>query len=294
MGQDEWDSMPGSSAVAGLAPTSAELFTRLCAVRPIGTGRLALVRRTCARVLGLAPLDDLDREGGATLGDDVVEAFATQFSIDVAALDDELRREFTETCGTDTFGTVQAIYLADMAPRVRAALDALFGESDGWPTRSPSEDDPNSWALIEEFIRVVHNMDSVDPVTSEVVRLRGARAHNCRLCQSLRSAPALAAGADEDLWAAIDGPQPDLTLRHRAAVALTDAMIWTPSRFGPDVVARVRAEFSPTQAVELVLDVMRNAANKIAVSLGADEARVSEGTEVYEIDADGVTHYGVA
>jgi alkylhydroperoxidase family enzyme len=103
----------------------------------------------------------------------------------------------------------------------------------------------------------------------------------------------LAAGADEQLWDAIDGPDPRLSAQHRAAVALTDGMIWTPGRLDAALVADVRTEFSPVQAVELVLDVMRNAANKIAVSLGADQARVSEGTEVYEIDAHGVTHYGV-
>ena len=43
------------------------------------------------------------------------------------------------------------------------------------------------------------------------------------------------------------------------------------------------------EALELTLDVMRNASNKIAVSLAADAPRVSEGTERYLIDADGQT-----
>jgi hypothetical protein len=42
-----------------------------------------------------------------------------------------------------------------------------------------------------------------------------------------------------------------------------------------------------------VLDVMRNGANKIAVALGADDPHVEEGIEVYEVDADGVAHYGL-
>jgi hypothetical protein len=36
---------------------------------------------------------------------------------------------------------------------------------------------------------------------------------------------------------------------------------------------------------------MRNAANKIAVSLGADTPRVPDGTERYLVDADGQTIY---
>lgn len=51
----------------------------------------------------------------------------------------------------------------------------------------------------------------------------------------------------------------------------------------------VREHFSHEQARELTLDVMRNASNKIAVSLKADQARVAEGTERYFIDADGQT-----
>ncbi len=42
---------------------------------------------------------------------------------------------------------------------------------------------------------------------------------------------------------------------------------------------------------ELTLDVMRNASNKIAVSLAADAPRVEHGTERYLIDADGQTVY---
>ena len=36
-----------------------------------------------------------------------------------------------------------------------------------------------------------------------------------------------------------------------------------------------------------MLDVARNAANKIAVALGADAAAVTEGVELFVTDADG-------
>ena len=51
----------------------------------------------------------------------------------------------------------------------------------------------------------------------------------------------------------------------------------------------MREHFSDAEAVELTLDVMRNASNKIAVSLAADTPRVAEGTERYLIDAEGQT-----
>ena len=51
----------------------------------------------------------------------------------------------------------------------------------------------------------------------------------------------------------------------------------------------MREHFADAEAAELTLDVMRNASNKIAVSLAADAPRVAEGIERYHIDAEGQT-----
>jgi hypothetical protein len=51
----------------------------------------------------------------------------------------------------------------------------------------------------------------------------------------------------------------------------------------------VWTHFTQDEAWELTLDVMRNACNKIMVSLGADAPRVEEGTELFHVDADGQT-----
>ena len=50
---------------------------------------------------------------------------------------------------------------------------------------------------------------------------------------------------------------------------------------------RVRAELSGAGTRRVVLDLVRNAANKIAVSLGGDEAVVTDGGEYYDVDASG-------
>ena len=47
----------------------------------------------------------------------------------------------------------------------------------------------------------------------------------------------------------------------------------------------MRAELTDAEIVEIVLDLVRNAANKIAVSLGGDEAVVTDGVEYYDVDA---------
>ena len=70
-------------------------------------------------------------------------------------------------------------------------------------------------------------------------------------------------------------------------------MIWNPGRIDPAVVAGLRAVASPSQQVELVLDVTRNALNKIAVGLGADAAHVEDGIEIYDVEPDGSLVYGL-
>ncbi len=144
-------------------------------------------------------------------------------------------------------------------------------------------------ALLNGFAPAVARLRALDPVTTEVVRLRGASQHNCRLCKSLREGHALDAGGSEGLYEQIEfyEKSADLTDAHKAALRYVDALVWSPAKIAPDVAAGVRKHFSADQAVELTLDVMRNAINKIAVALGGDAPRVAEGTERYLLGADG-------
>jgi len=64
-------------------------------------------------------------------------------------------------------------------------------------------------------------------------------------------------------------------------------MIWTPTAIPDDVVADVRRHLTDAEAVQVVLDVVRNAANKIAVALRADAPEVTEGVQLFTTDADG-------
>jgi alkylhydroperoxidase family enzyme len=145
--------------------------------------------------------------------------------------------------------------------------------------------------LFSQFLPGVARMRGLDPVTSEIVRLRGASQHNCRLCKSLREGNALDAGGSESLYDQIDRYEAadGLTDAQKAALRYVDALIWSPATIAPEVAAGVREHFSEGEAIELTMDVMRNASNKIAVSLAADAPRVEHGTERYVIDADGQT-----
>ena len=267
-------------------------LTRLVALSP-GDGRTtALVRRICARTLGLPALP---AEGAGRDGYAVVAEFAEQFSTDVTGISVEQRSRLWKVLGDDTFGVVTQIYIADFVPRVRAGLEAL-GVGDeylGWtvgPVAWDHATDPSD-LVFNEFLPTVARQRELDALTAEVVRLRGAAQHNCRLCKSLRETTALDAGGSETLYGDIEKfeASAELTERHKAALRYVDALIWSPGLIDDGVADGVRAHFSDAEAVELTLDVMRNASNKVAVALGGDAPRVEQGTEQYLLDVDGQT-----
>lgn len=212
--------------------------------------------------------------------------FAEQFGVDVSAITDGQRTALFAALGKATYPVVVRMYLADFLPRVRAGLTALGLPAD-W-TAGESDADPAD-VLFNRFLPAVARLRSLDPVTTEVVRLRGARAHDCRLCKSLRDSTALENGGSESLYDDVDRYETSelLSDAYKAALRYTDALIWTPSQIDPAVAADVLRQFTSEQARELTLDVMRNASNKIAVALKADAPHVEEGTERYLIGADG-------
>lgn len=224
----------------------------------------------------------------------VALAFAEQFSTDVSSVSDDQRAALTDALGDAALTFAHAMYVADVVPRARLALDRLFGASEQLVPEVSGDDTPDLWDAIQHNIRVVPGLRELDPITSELIRLRLARHHNCRICKSLRSYSAFAAGADESTFDAVDSYETsDLSDAIKAALALTDAMAWTPTRIADDVVDGLRAHFTPAQQVELVLDIARNATNKFAVSMGVDDPHVTEGFEVYEVAVDGSTTYGL-
>ena len=271
-------------------------LTRLVALSP-GDGRVTgVVRRVCAQAVSLPPLPACVEVGEPESETEAVVAeFAEQFSVDVSAISGEQRSRLWKHLGNRTFGVVVQMYVADFVPRVRAGLEALGVGSEylGWVSGPISWDhttDPSD-LVFNDFLPAVARMRALDPVTSELVRLRIAAQHNCRLCKSLREGTALDAGGSEALYQDIERFETSVLLDDRAKAALryTDALIWTPAHLVADVAAGVRSRFSEAEAVELTFDIMRNASNKIAVSLGADAPRVEQGTERYLLDADGQT-----
>ena len=161
------------------APEAFDLFDRAeaLAASAVDPALLDPVRRAVATSL-MHP-EEAERtpvtQPGAAPADPRVEVcvrFAEQFVVDVSGVTDELRAELGGVLGADAFVFAQALYVVDVFQRGRIALARLFDAEYG-PARPPEPGD--LWATLEEFMRVVARADELDPVTTELVRLRGAR-----------------------------------------------------------------------------------------------------------------------
>ena len=138
------------------------------------------------------------------------------------------------------------IWIGDVAPRLYAVLDQLFGPSE-WPTprRYPVRD---VWGVIDEFMRAVarHAALDVDHHRAGAVA-RGSCSTTAGCASPAAQWRRISAGADEATFSAVDHyEKSDLPEATKAALALTDAIIWTPSAVPDDVVAG-SASTSPTR-----------------------------------------------
>jgi alkylhydroperoxidase family enzyme len=286
-------SVGGAAALQEHAPTAGAALGGLVALWPAALSeiQLATIRMVTAEGLGLSPLrkPPTGPRRAAEVPQAIVMAFAEQFAADVSEIGDDLRATWLEAMGKDAFDGALAVYVADFVPRVRVVLDGLFGHDEWFDT--PLVRSEHARLLMDEFIHEVALLDHLDPVTTELVRLRGARQHQCRICMARRSLAAVRDGADATMFQQLDDYRHStLTDAHQAALALTDALIWTPANLRARDVEAVRTHLEPAEVVEIVLDVMRNATNKIAVALGAD-APEQAGVQLFEVDDAGRLHF---
>ncbi|HVX68692.1 MAG TPA: carboxymuconolactone decarboxylase family protein [Mycobacteriales bacterium] len=234
----------------------------------------ALARQRVAMTLGVLPWEPLSEPSPAA-------DFAEQFVVDVTGVD----VPSLMTLGDALVPFVKAMWVIDLGLRTDLVLGRLFGVP--IPPRLPHAGSAEPLSF-DPFLRTVALLDGVDPLTTELVRLRVARHHNCRLCKSLRTRAAMQAGGDESVYDQIDRfADSDLDDARKTALRLTEAIIIRPDSLDDSVVRRAHEHFTGAQLVELVLDVMRNSANKVAVAFGADAPNVSEGLQAYDIGPDG-------
>jgi alkylhydroperoxidase family enzyme len=227
----------------------------------------------------------------------VALSFTERFVIDVAGIGDADRGALTAQLPADQIGGfVIGIYAFDYERRTELAITRLFGVKAAAPgAPSGGTTDADMGQVFNELMKTIARLHELDAVTTELVRLRGARQHNCRICQSTRSVQAISGGADESMFDKIDWYETtDLSERHKVALRLTDAIITQPTEITPELVTQVRRYFEPAEVVEIVFDISRNSAQKVPVALAADQAHVTEGVEYYDLDDEGEVLFGQA
>ena len=216
--------------------------------------------------------------------------FAEQMVVDVASMTSDVRAAGLAALGARAPAFVLAVWTEDMMLRAGAAWSEMFGEV--WrPAQTSFETDP--WAAHERFLIEVAKLQALDPVISELVRLRGARAHSCRLCQSRRSVRAIDLAGRSDLFD--DSDPSGISDSQALALQVVDVFVWQPIQWPPGLGTQVVDTLGVAAATELILDLVRNAANKIAVAFDADDPQVESGVEYYDIDVStGELRYDVS
>jgi alkylhydroperoxidase family enzyme len=255
---------------------------------------LAALRARAAAVLG-HPDGHRTTAADATVRDCV--EFAEQFVLDVAGIGaaerDILRRHVG---GPGAADLVRAFFVVEYALRLELMSARLFDGPLVRAPRPPVRPSADPGAALREALSsyqdAVVRGDALDPVLTELVRLRCARTHNCRICQTLRLADARDAGADDAMTAAVDRYETsDLDERSKAALRVTDALITLPTGLPDPVLRRARSLLGPEELAELCLDVSKWSTQKVHVALetdGADRLPVNDqGVSWFRFDAEG-------
>ncbi len=142
---------------------------------------------------------------------------------------------------------------------------------------------------VADFAAAQMRQHVLDPALTELVRLRCARVHDCRLCRSVRNIDA--DDLSEETAAKIDSYETsDLGERAKVALRLTDAMILDPSS-APLLRADVRRVFTEAEIAELLLDVVKWSQQKASVSLRIEEPP-RDGLSELSFDAEGRASVG--
>jgi hypothetical protein len=155
-----------------LAPEAARAFAtaNAAARRELEPSLYTLARQRVNAALGGA---EAPADGGACA------ALADQFVVYVPEVSEEHLAPVREELGADGLETfVRGLYVLDMTERMRLALGRIFS-SDEQVEDEPAGDEGLAGAL-EETHAAAMRLSAIDPVTTEVTRLRCAHYHDCK------------------------------------------------------------------------------------------------------------------
>ncbi len=265
-----------------------------CVSRTVDPDLLQLLRVRVDALIGDGALALRTLPGGVsdlTTAQSVATAFAEQFIIDVSGITDADRETLAAHFpGEAMRELVTALYIIECTYRLALIARMLLGDyadrSASIPVATPNEHLDTRQSLKDYQDAVVRGTD-LDPVTTELVRLRCARTHNCRICQTLRLADARAAGADDEMTAKVDFyERSDLDEPRKLALRITDAFISRPDTLTAETIVAAQATYAPKQLAELCLDITKWSTQKIHVALGTD------GADAVPKNEQGVSFFG--
>ena len=226
-------------------------------------------------------------------------AFAEQFVMDVSGTTPESLEALADVNGRDGLTeVVTAVYVVEFTQRLQLMARLLLAPTDRKDplpavTLGSADPDPQDATggslreLLASYQEAVVRGTSLDPVITELVRLRCARTHRCRICSTLRLADARADGVDEAMTAKIDFyERSDLPERSKVALRITDAFIIRPDLLSESTIAHAYEFFEAEQLAELCLDITKWSTQKIHVALGTD------GTDRLPINETGTSFFG--
>jgi alkylhydroperoxidase family enzyme len=257
-----------------------------CARQSVDPDLLELLQVRIGTLIGSGSLSQriLTENSGAadlTTSHNVAAAFAEQFIIDVSGITDADRESLaSQFPGEAIREFVTSLYILECTYRLSLIAQMLLGDDedpsiaiDFAANSVASTELPSIRDSLKDYQDAVVRGTDLDPVTTELVRLRCARTHNCRICQTLRLSDARAAGADDTMTAKVDFYElSDLDEPHKIALRITDALITRPDTLSLETVITARANYSPVQLAELCLDITKWSTQKIHVALGTDGA----------------------
>src|SRR5579859_1334579 len=255
---------------------------------------LELVRVRVAQLIGnpVAVRARAPASAASPTEQDVVD-LTEQFVIDVGGTTEEMRAGLTARFGADgARDLVTAVYVVEFTQRLQLIAARLLGDAVAAADSVAAAGllavaDASPAGLLDAYQAAVVRGSTLDPVTTELVRLRCARTHHCRICQTLRLADARAAGVDESMTGKVDFyERSDLPERAKLALRVTDAFITRPDLLSDAVAGQARAAFGPDELASLALDITKWSTQKIKVTLGTD------GADRLVTDADGVALFG--
>ena len=145
---------------------------------------------------------------------------------------------------------------------------------------------------IGQFAAAALSADGVDPIVTELVRLRCAQIHDCRICGSLRIQEALDEGFDETMQRKIaDYEHSDFSPKIIAALRLCDAIILDPLSADETLKQQLKRHFSEPQITEICFDIIKWSQQKPLVALRLDKPDWDQPTAL-TFDENGTPIFG--